>query len=95
MSIEDAFELINNLDVPDGLRRRLAPQHSLIHINRKGEIASVVRFKHSPSEGEQLDALNKAPRCVQIIGVPGMYATLPEFRSRIEESMFLFDHMKR
>ena len=95
MSIEDAFELINNLDVPEGLRRKFAPQHSLIHINRDGEIASVVRFKHYPSEAEQLDALNNAPRCVQIIGVPGMYASLPEFRSRIADSMFLFDHMKR
>ena len=95
MTIEDAFQAINNLDVPEGLRRKFAPQHSLIQVDRNGNVVSVERFKITPTEPQQLAALKLQPGCIQLIGVPGMYTNIGELRENIEKSMWLFDVMKR
>jgi len=95
MTIEDAFNAINNLDVPDGMRRKFAPQHSLIQVNRHGSVVSVERFKVTPTEPQQFAALERHPGCIQLIGVPEMYASVIELQQRIEKSMWLFDVMKR
>ena len=43
MRIEEAFRLVENLDYPDGLKRKFAPGFSLLQIARSGEIAGVER----------------------------------------------------
>ena len=94
MTVDEAFQLIENLDHPEGLRRKLAPDYSLLQINRDGDIASVERFKEPPTEAEQLAALNKHPGCVQINGSPGMYDSVEELRDHVSKSMWIFDKMK-
>jgi hypothetical protein len=50
MSIDEAFKLIENLDFPEGLKRKFAPGYSLIQITRNGEIVCVERFKEHAEE---------------------------------------------
>ena len=57
MTVDEAFQLIENLDHPEGLKRKLAPGYSLLQINRDGDIVSVERFKETPTEAEQLGAV--------------------------------------
>ena len=94
MTTNEAFTLMNNLDLVEGTKRRLGPSHSLIQINRNGHITSVERFDHPPTEEEQVAALKRQPGCIQINGKPGLYESLDEFESRIQGSMQLFDGMK-
>ena len=95
MTVDEAFQLIENLDHPEGLKRKLAPGYSLLQITRDGDVVSVERFKELPTEAEQLAALNKHPGCVQINGSPGMYASVEELREHIRGSMWLFDRMAK
>jgi len=90
MTSEEAFQLIENLDYPEGLKRRFAPGHSLININRNGEVVNLSRFKNLPTEEEQRALLQRFPDCMQIFGSSGMYATVDEFHERIHRSLHLF-----
>jgi len=94
MRIEEAFRLIENLDYPDGLKRKFAPGFSLLQIARSGEIASVERYKGRPTEANQIEMLNRHPGSVQINGRPGMYESSQEFQQHVIDSMWLFKHMK-
>jgi hypothetical protein len=94
MTVEEAFQLIENLDYAEGLRRKLAPSHSLLQINRDGDIVSVERFREPSTEAEQIAALNKYPGTIQINARPGMYESADELRERIQKSMWLFSKMK-
>ena len=94
MTVEDAFHLIENLDYAEGLKRKIAPSYSLLQINRQGEVVSVERFKEPSTEQQQIDALNRHPRTIQINGRPGMYGSVDELRERIQKSMWLFAKMK-
>ena len=94
MTIEEAFELIENRDYPEGLRRRLAPGYSLFHVNRYGEVVNVIRFKRLPTEEDQFAAIKENRGCVQFSGNPGMYASAAELRTAIEQTMWLFEKMK-
>jgi len=95
ISIEEAYQLVENLDYEKGLKRKFAPQYSLIQINRDGTVASVRRFKSVPTEDKQKASLRENPDTFQINGSPGMYESLEEFRERIEEDMWLFSKMKK
>lgn len=94
MTIEEAYELIENLDYAEGLKRKFAPGYSLIHVNRDREVSSVLRFKNLPSEQEQLNSIKENRSCIQLSANPGMYSSPSELRERIESSMWLFDKMK-
>ena len=90
LSVDEAFQLVENLDFPEGLQRKFAPQHSLLHINREGEILSVERFKESPTEAEELAALKKHPGCFQIGGRPGAWESVDALRQRIRRVIRYF-----
>jgi hypothetical protein len=94
MTIEEAYELIENRDYAEGLKRKFAPGFSLIHVNRDRQVLSVLRFKKLPTEQEQLDAIVENRGCIQLSANPGMYSSASELRERIEGSMWLFDKMK-
>lgn len=94
MTIDEAFRLIENLDHPEGLKRKFAPKYSLVQVNRDGDVVSVERFKELPTEAEQLAVLRRNRGCIQINGSPGMYASADAPRERISRSMWLFDKMK-
>ena len=94
MTFEEAYDLIENRDYQEGLKRKFAPGHSLFHVNRVGEVANVLRFKKLPTEEEQLTAIKENRGCLQFSGNPGMYESAAELRERIEKSMWLFEKMK-
>ena len=94
MTIEQAYELIENRDYQVGLKRKFAPRYSLFHVNRVGEVVNVVRFKKLPTEEEQLTAIKENRGCMQLSGNPGMYESAAELRERIEKSLWLFEKMK-
>jgi len=94
MRIEEAFRLIENLDYPDGLKRKFAPGFSLLQIARSGEIASVERYKGRPTEANQIELLNRHPGTIQISGIPGLYVSSEELRQHVIDSLWLFERMK-
>ena len=69
MNLKEAIIIINNLDV-SGLKRKFRPKHSLIHINREGEIEEIYKYKENPSEEQQLYALKKHPKTERFSPVP-------------------------
>ena len=95
MSIEEAFNLMENLDFPEGLKRKFAPSFSLLQVARSGEIVCVERYKSRPDEVVQIELLNRYPGTIQLNGRPGMYKSATELRERVEKSMWLFNKMKR
>jgi len=95
MTIDEAFIIVNKLDIAEGLRRKFAPGHFVIVFNRTGEIVRIERFKTPPSESQISTTLNSEPGCIAISGQPEMDESPQALQKRIADSMFLFDHMKR
>ena len=96
MTINEAHRLVNNLDYEDGLRRTLSPRHSLIQVNRNGEVEAVYRFKHTPTEQQQYsEALSNHPKTIQIPARVGTYETIESLEAAIEKRMWLFEEKKR
>lgn len=93
MTVYEAFQLIENLDYPEGLRRKLAPAYSLFQISRNGEVVGVQGFKELPTEADRLAGLKNNRGCIQLHGSPGMYASVEELKQHIEDSKWLFDKM--
>jgi hypothetical protein len=94
MTIDEAFTLVKNFDYSLS-RRRFAPKHGLVQFNSSGEIVSVYRFRETPHEKEQYEALAAHPGCLQISTMPDWFETADELKTRIERSLWLFSHMKR
>lgn len=93
MDICDAFCLINNLDYEKGLKRKFGPKYSLMQLDKRGDIVAVYRFKNSPTEKQQLDALKSHSGTIQIPAMVGMFNTMEELEIRVEKSMSLFSKM--
>ncbi len=94
MNVKEALIIINNLDV-SGLRRKLRPKYALIQINRKGEIEGIYQYKEPPSEAQQLAALKKHPRTIQIPAREDTYTNEQELQDAIQKRMWLFEKMKK
>ncbi len=95
MTVDEAFSIINNLDVPDGLKRKFAPAYSLLLFDRSGEIVKIERFKEPPSESQQQAILNWQRGCIAIDGSPGMDESPQALQKRITDSMWIFEKMMR
>ncbi|OHX35726.1 hypothetical protein BJL95_16050 [Methylomonas sp. LWB] len=93
MNISEAVRIINNLDYEEGLKRKFAPQHSLMQLDRNGDIVAIYRFKKSPTEEEQVEALKKHRGTVQIPAMPGMFDTVAALQARISKSMPVFSSL--
>ena len=94
MKIDQVFEVIENLDYPEGLRRRLAPRYSLLQVNRAGEVVAVERFKELPTQAEQIEMLNKNPGTIQLTARPGLCASPDELKQRVKSQLVVFSMMK-
>lgn len=94
MTLDEAFNLVANLDYKE-THRRFAPQHGLLQFNRHGEVVSVRRFKYTPGEKEQHEALTEFPGCLQISTAPHWFGCPADLQRRISEGLGLFAHMKR
>lgn len=93
MTIEEAYQLVANLDFKES-HRRFAPQYGMLQFNHIGEVVSVYRFKRMPHEAEQHEALTKHPRCLQISTQPHWFASPVALQERINQDLWLFAHMK-
>lgn len=94
MNISEVVNLINNLDYEEGLKRKFSPQYSLMQLDRTGEIVAVYRFKTTPTEEQQLEALKTHRGTIQIPAMVGMFDTEVSLKARIKDSMSLFSHIK-
>lgn len=63
MTIEEAFELIENRDYPEGLRRRLAPGYSLFHVNRYGEVVTHIPHPRIQVDGDKIRQMGYVLQC--------------------------------
>lgn len=93
MTIEQAFELVANLDYKES-HRRYAPQHGLLQFDRRGAVMGVYRFKKKPSETEQYETLEKHPGCLQFFTSPDSFANSAELKKRIDAGLWLFANVK-
>lgn len=82
MVIERVFELINNLDVREPLRK-YAPQWSTVVVDASGEIIDVIRAKEWDFT-IQAKYMKLYPGTVQFTANPGMYSTIDELKKKIE-----------
>lgn len=94
MKLTEVVNLINNLDYEEGLKRKLAPQNSLMQLHRSGEIIAVYRFKKAPTEEEQVEVLRQHCGTIQLPAIAGMFTTVEALEARIAKSMSLFSKLK-
>lgn len=94
MTIEEAHRLVANLDYKEG-HRKFAPKHALVQFNRTGEVVGVSRFKCTPDEVQQYEALAEHPGCLQIFSEPHWFSSPKDLQSRINEDLWLFSKMKQ
>ena len=95
MTTDEAFNVMNNLDIAEGLKRKFAPGYSLLLFDRTGAIVHIQRFKSSPTEEQRLALLNVQDGCVAISGRPGMDQSPAALQKRITDSMWIFEKMMR
>jgi len=95
MTVDEAFKIMNNLDIPEGLKRKFAPGYSLLLFNRSGEIVKIERFKEPPSESQQQEVLNWQRGCIALDRSPGMDESPQALQKRITDSMWIFEKMMR
>lgn len=88
MTPEKAFELINNLDIREPLRK-FSFRYSTVTISAQGEIVDVVRYKEQPTHQMDLDNLKKYPNCFQFPSWPGRFSSVEELVSWIREGVRL------
>ncbi|MDT4952704.1 MAG: hypothetical protein QOJ02_842 [Acidobacteriota bacterium] len=85
MTLEQAFELINNLDVREPLRK-FAPQWATVFVDATGKIVDVIRFKQWPKPSGTLhEHFNQHPGTVKFITQPGLYGSLDKLREKIAD----------
>ena len=81
---EDAFELINNLDVRESLRK-FAPQWCTVAVDQSGTIVDVIRHKEPPNDRLHKEHMNRHPLSVQFTAWPGRFAGVDELETILKE----------
>jgi hypothetical protein len=85
MTLEEAFRLINNLDVREALRRH-APQWSTVVVSETEEILDIIRHKEEPTPELHLKHMKKYPTSAQFTAWPGRFDTVEELRKQALKS---------
>ncbi|MDX2034285.1 MAG: hypothetical protein SF339_26660 [Blastocatellia bacterium] len=88
MTPEKAFELMNNLDVREPLRK-FAFKHSTVVVSEDGTIIEVVRYREQPSWQMDRESLKKHPHCFQFPSWPGRFQSIAELEAWVQESVKL------
>lgn len=88
MKLEDAFSLMNNLDVREALRK-FAPQYSNVVVDASGEILEVVRYKENPTLQMDKENLKKYPNAFQFPSWPGRFGSVDELAEWIKTAVRL------
>jgi hypothetical protein len=87
MTLEETFNLVNNLDVREPLRK-LSPQWSTIAVDKAGKIIDVIRHKEQPTLQLNKEHLLKHPNSVQITAWPGRFNSIEELAKAVEECVW-------
>jgi hypothetical protein len=83
MTIERAFRLVHNPDVPEP-KRRYWPLFSEVIVSRDGSIPDVFQFFDRPNEQQQHAALEMYPGCMCFPVTAGSFhTTLQEFTAKV------------
>ena len=88
MTLEEAFSLMNNLDVREALRR-YSPQYSNVVVDASGELLEVVRYKERPTLEMDRDNLKKYPNAFQFPSWPGRFNSVDKLAAWIREGVSL------
>ena len=84
-TFQEAFDHINNKRL-EGLRRKFAPKHNILQINKIGFIETLYTFKKQPTSLQGNAALAENHSTVQIYVDEDMYATVEELRTRVKQA---------
>ena len=87
MSLEEALNLVNNLDTREALRK-FSPQWSTIAVDEGGTIIAVIRHKERPTLQQNKEDLLKHPKSVQITAWPGRFNSTEELAKAVEECVW-------
>jgi hypothetical protein len=88
MDTENAFEIINNLQVRGPLRK-YQPQWSTIVISYDGNIVDVIKHKEQPSLKLNKEHLERYPDTLQITAWPGRFNSVADLERVVKESVKL------
>jgi len=88
MTLEEAFMLMNNLDVREALRK-YAPQHSNVIVDPLGVILDVIRHKEQPTPMMCYNDLKQYPKAVQFPSWPGRFSSMTELADWVQETIRL------
>lgn len=82
-SIEEAHELINNLDWREATRS-FAPEWAIVVVDEQLRIVAVKRFKHKPEAHEVDSLMSGFPMCAYFYTQPGMYPSHESLRRKVD-----------
>jgi hypothetical protein len=94
MRIERAYDLVHNLDVPEG-KRKFWQQWSTVVITRRGAILDVIKHFEAPDEFLHRRQMELYPDSIQFTVQAGeMFTSLDRFRAKINDAVTLAEKMK-
>jgi hypothetical protein len=85
MDTKNAFEIINNLNFREPLRK-YQPQWSTIVINYDGNIVDVIKHKEQPNLKLNKEHLERYPGTIQITAWQGRFNSLDDLEKVVKES---------
>jgi len=80
----EAFELINNLDRREAIRR-FGPAWSLVVVNEALEIVALGRFKERPTVVQVDELVSEHKGSAYFYANPGVYKTVEALEARVRE----------
>jgi len=88
-TIQSAFELINNLDRRQALRK-FGPSWAIVVVNSALEIEAVNRYSDKPTVNDATALMSRYPSSAYFYTHPGMYATPELLRQKVEACVDAF-----
>lgn len=89
LTIESAFEMINNLDRREAVRK-FGPSWAIVVVNSALEIEAVQRFAERPTIDDASALMNQYPGTAYFYTYPGMYASPALLRQKVEACVDAF-----
>ena len=94
MKIQDAYILINNLNLKDPVRK-FGPTWSYIFVNEQLEIIAIEKYKRDLCNIEEQKIANKYKGSVLIIARLGDYDTVNELEERVNSCKDIFEYIRK
>ena len=85
MDSRRAFEIVNNLNVREPLRK-YQPQWSTIVINYDGDIVDIIKHKDRPNLKLNKEHLERYPNTIQITAWQGRFDSIEDLEKVVRES---------